>query len=145
MANKSDARETLMFFAFAVSVTALLGSLYFSEIRKYTPCDICWYIRIFMYPIVLILGIATVRKDYHAALYSAALSGIGMLASLYLYMIQKIPSIADTAPACGIIPCTTQYINWLGFITIPFLALTAFIMIFLSSIFVIKRTRRNKQ
>ncbi|MCJ8005869.1 disulfide oxidoreductase [Lederbergia wuyishanensis] len=134
MENKSDTRESWIFYAFAVSVIALLGSLYFSEILKYTPCDICWYIRILMYPIVIILGIATVKKDYNAALYAAVFSGICIPVSLYLYMIQKIPTIAESVPACGTIPCTTQYINWLGFITIPFLALTAFIMIFISSI-----------
>ncbi|MBS4218158.1 disulfide bond formation protein B [Bacillus sp. FJAT-49711] len=143
MNSKNDSRDGLMFFAFAISVIALLGSLYFSEVRKYMPCELCWYIRIIMYPIALILGIATVRKDYKAALYSAAFSGIGIPVSLYLYLIQKVPSFADSVPACGVIPCTTQYINWLGFITIPFLALMAFILIFISSIFVMKRTRRN--
>lgn len=139
--KKSDQRDNLLFFAWAISVIATLGSLYFSEIRQYPPCDICWYIRIIMYPIVLILGIAIIKKDYSAALYSTIFSGIGIPVSLYLYFIQKIPTFAENVPACGVVPCSVQYINWLGFITIPFLALTAFIMIFLTSVMVLKRNK----
>lgn len=141
MSNEKDSRENWLFFAWAVSVIATLGSLYFSEIRQYEPCELCWYQRIIMYPLVLILGIAASKKDYKAALYSAVFSAIGICVSTYHYLIQKIPTFADTAPACGIVPCTGQYINWFGFITIPFLALAAFIIIFITSIMIMKRTK----
>lgn len=143
--SKNDSRENLLFFAWVVSVIATLGSLYFSEIKQYAPCDLCWYQRILMYPLALGLGIAAVRKDYHAALYSAVFSGIGIFVSLYHYLIQKVPAFADQMPACGIVPCNGQYINWLGFITIPFLALTAFILIFITSLFVLKRSKEVKK
>ncbi|HLU21445.1 MAG TPA: disulfide oxidoreductase [Bacillaceae bacterium] len=137
--GKTDFREHLLFFAWAVSVIATLGSLYFSEILKYPPCEICWFIRILMYPLVIILGVAIVKKDYKAALYSVIFSGIGIPVAIYLYLIQKVPTFSDSVPACGLIPCSTEYINWLGFITIPFLALTAFIIIFICSFIILKR------
>lgn len=132
-------KENLLFTAWAASFTAMLGSLYFSEIAGYEPCELCWYQRILMYPLVLILGIAVARKDTKAAVYSLAMSGIGGLISLYHYGIQKINFLSDTAPACGRVPCTGMYINWFGFVTIPFLALIAFAIIFISSLMILKR------
>ncbi|PLR77557.1 disulfide bond formation protein B [Bacillus sp. V3-13] len=141
--NKQDYRETYLFISWAASVIAMFGSLYFSEIRQYEPCVLCWYQRILMYPLTIILGIAVVKKDYKIALYSMVMSGVGACISLYHYSIQKIPFMTDSAVSCGRIPCTGQYINWLGFITIPFLALTAFTIIFVLSLLIWKQNRRQ--
>ncbi|PLR97858.1 disulfide oxidoreductase [Bacillus sp. T33-2] len=138
---KKDSRESYLFGAWAISVIAMFGSLYFSEIRQYEPCELCWYQRILMYPLVLILGIATVKKDYRISFYAMIMSALGALIALYHYSLQKIPFMADNAYSCGRIPCTGQYINWLGFITIPFLALVAFIIIFILSLIMWKQTK----
>ncbi|MGD6801402.1 disulfide oxidoreductase [Rossellomorea vietnamensis] len=137
--------ENLLLTAFAASLIAMLGSLYFSEIKQYEPCVLCWYQRIIMYPMAVILGIAAVKKDAFIAIYTLVLSGIGILTSLYHYSLQKVDFLYNTAPSCGRVPCTGEYINWLGFITIPFLALTAFIVIFISSLLLIKTARENKE
>lgn len=142
--KKNDKRENLLFLAFAAALLAMFGSLYFSEIRQYEPCELCWYQRIVMYPFVVLLGIATVKKDYGIAFYTMILSAVGGIISLYHYGLQKVSFLADTAPACGRVPCTGQYINWLGFITIPFLALTAFIIVFVCSFLVWKQTKEEK-
>jgi disulfide bond formation protein DsbB len=142
--KKKDKRENLLFLAFAAALIAMFGSLYFSEIRQYEPCELCWYQRIVMYPFVVLLGIATVKKDYGIAFYTMILSAVGGMISLYHYGLQKVSFLADTAPACGRIPCTGQYINWLGFISIPFLALTAFIIVFVCSFLVWKQTKEEK-
>jgi disulfide bond formation protein DsbB len=139
--NQKESRETLLFIAWAASVIAMFGSLYFSEIRQFEPCELCWYQRILMYPMVVILGIATVKKDYKISLYSMVLSGIGGCISLFHYSIQKFSFIADIGPACGRVPCTGQYINWFGFMTIPFLALIAFIIIFVCSYLIFKKSK----
>ncbi|WP_203364112.1 disulfide oxidoreductase [Bacillus sp. REN10] len=131
-------KENLLFTAWGTSFVAMLGSLYFSEVMKYEPCELCWYQRIFMYPIVIILGLAVIKKEVTAAKYSLLLSIIGGSISLYHYAIQKLDFLADSAPACGRVPCTGMYINVFGFITIPFLALTAFIIIFVISLMIIK-------
>ncbi|TDL35434.1 disulfide bond formation protein B [Jeotgalibacillus sp. S-D1] len=137
--NKSI--ENKLFAVWATSFVAAMGSLYFSEIRGFEPCELCWYQRIFMYPIVIILAAAIIKKDAKAALYSAILSGIGGLISIYHYSIQKLDFLSDTAPACGRVPCTGEYINLLGFITIPFLALTAFVIIFVLSLSILKQLK----
>ncbi|MGG1632283.1 disulfide oxidoreductase [Rossellomorea sp. NRS-1567] len=136
--------DSLLFLAWASSLVASLGSLYFSEIMKYEPCELCWYQRILMYPMVILLGVAYVRKDFQAALYSTILSGIGILVSLYHYSLQKVSFLSESAPACGRVPCTGEYINMFGFITIPFLALTGFIIIFIASVLVLKALKEDK-
>ncbi|WP_347552681.1 disulfide oxidoreductase [Pseudalkalibacillus hwajinpoensis] len=121
--------EYLLFGAWATSVLALAGSLYFSEVLRYEPCELCWYQRILMYPLVIILGIAMVKKDVRQWLYVLPLSVIGASVSLYHYLLQKASFLAESAPACGRVPCTGEYINLFGFMTIPFLALLAFTII----------------
>jgi disulfide bond formation protein DsbB len=122
----------------------MLGSLYFSEVIGFEPCTLCWYQRILMYPLVLLLGIALVRKDYDIVFYSLPMSCLGACLSLYQYVLQKIPSLSQSGVSCGRIPCTGQYINWLGFITIPFLALTAFIIITICGLIIIKTNKEKK-
>ena len=141
--TKKDSRESYLFAAWATSIIAMFGSLYFSEIRQYEPCLLCWYQRILMYPFALILGIAVVKKDYKITFYTMIMSAVGGLISLYHYSLQKVPFMADNAVTCGRVPCTGQYINWLGFITIPFLALTAFIIIFSLSLVVWKKSKEE--
>lgn len=136
--------ENALLVIWIVSLTAMLGSLYFSEIRGYVPCTLCWYQRILMYPIVLISTIAYIQKNTKIALTTAVFSMIGAATSLYHYGLQKLDFMQDTAPACGLVPCTGQYINWFGFITIPFLALTAFIIIAASSIYMLKVLKEEK-
>ena len=138
-----DSRESLLFLAWAASIIAFFGSLYFSEIRQYEPCTLCWYQRILMYPFVILLGVAIVRKDYRISIYSMILSAIGGCISLYHYLIQKVAFFADHSASCGRIPCTGQYINWLGFISIPFLALIAFIIIFVCSLLIWKKLKEE--
>lgn len=138
---REKTKENILFIAWATSIVATFGSLYFSEIRELIPCTLCWYQRIVMYPFTIILGIAVVKKDFQISLYTAILSGIGILISAYHYSLQKLPFLQDSAPSCGAVPCTGIYINWLGFITIPFLALTAFIIIFICSIIIWKNTK----
>lgn len=134
--------ENGMYVSFGISLIAMLGSLYFSEVMGFIPCEYCWYQRVLMYPLVLILGIASVRKDYRQTIYVMPLSAIGGTISLFHYLIQKTSLFgAKAGEACGIVPCNLQYINWFGFITIPFLALIAFTLIFIIQFLIWKRSR----
>jgi disulfide bond formation protein DsbB len=135
--------EQALFASWGVSLIATAGSLFFSEVLKYIPCDLCWYQRIFMYPLVILLGVASAKKDYTISLYGLILSLIGGLISLYHYLIQKVPAMNELGSACGIVPCNTDYINWFGFITIPFLALVAFTLISVLLIVVMKNAKEN--
>ena len=136
--------ENSLIFISIVSLIATLGSLYFSEVRGFVPCTLCWYQRILMYPIVLISGVALFQKNARIALTTAVFSVIGGSISLYHYGIQKLSFLSDSAPACGNVPCTGQYVNYLGFITIPFLALIAFVLILITSLFILKWQKETK-
>ena len=115
--------------AWVVAALAMAGSLYFSEIAHYDPCRLCWYQRIAMYPLVVILGIAAVRRDDGIRIYGRALAGIGAVIAAYHVALEWIPAL-DTG-ACGTGPaCTIVWFRALGFISLPFLALSAFLLIF---------------
>ncbi|SER93159.1 disulfide oxidoreductase [Salipaludibacillus aurantiacus] len=133
--------EYAMLAAWGIAFISTLGSLYFSEVQNFIPCELCWVQRIFMYPLVITLGIAVVKKDARQAFYTLPLSVIGMGTAIYHYLLQKVPLFSGAAEACGIIPCNYQYINYFGFITIPFLAFTAFLLISLIMVWIVKNTR----
>ncbi|MEG0260184.1 MAG: disulfide oxidoreductase [Lysinibacillus sp.] len=136
--------ENSLLFIWVVSLVATLGSLYFSEIRHYEPCKLCWQQRILMYPIVIITTIAYIQKNARIALTTAVFACIGGGFSLYHYSIQKFKFLTEAAPSCGTVSCTGQYINWLGFITIPFLALVAFTLIAGASFYLMKAAKEVK-
>jgi disulfide bond formation protein DsbB len=115
--------------AWVVAMLATVGSLYFSEIAHYDPCRLCWYQRIAMYPLVVILGIAAFRRDDGIRIYGRALAAIGAVIATYHLALEWIPSL-DTG-ACGLgTPCTLVWFRALGFVSLPFLALSAFLLIF---------------
>lgn len=125
----SKKNETFLLIAWTVSLIATLGSLFYSEIVGYTPCELCWIQRIFMYPLVIIFGVALIKRELKIALPGFVMSLIGLAIAVYHYSLQKVPALQGTAGFCGDIPCNLQYVNYFGFITIPFLSLTAFLII----------------
>lgn len=112
-----------------VALSATIGSLFFSERMGFIPCTLCWYQRILMYPLVFLLGIAFYRNDKKIFVYALPLSLLGICVSSYHYAMQKVPSLQEFSACTSGVPCSGQYINWFGFVTIPFLALIAFITI----------------
>ena len=135
MVNKS------LLFAWITAIIAMGGSLFFSEKMGFIPCVLCWYQRILMYPLVLFLGIAFYRNDQTIYKYVLPVSILGMLLSGMHYALQKIPSIQQFSVCTSGVPCSGQYINVLGFITIPFLALCAFTIITISMLVLRKSTK----
>ncbi len=113
--------------AFGPAIAALLGSLYFSEIAGFIPCELCWYQRILMYPITVILLVGIFHDDWLVPRYVLPLSIAGMGVSTYHYLIQN--NIFGSTVCSAGVSCAIRYINVFGFITIPFLALTAFTLI----------------
>lgn len=114
--------------AFWVALLATMGSLYFSEVAHFEPCRLCWYQRIAMYPLVVLLGIAAIRRDDGIRLYARVLAAIGAVIALYHVALEWIPAL-DTG-ACGTGPaCTIVWFRALGFISLPTLALIAFLLI----------------
>jgi disulfide bond formation protein DsbB len=117
-----------LWLAFAVATVATVGSLYLSEIAELIPCTFCWYQRIAMYPLVPILGIAAWRKDDSVRIYAATLAGIGAVIAGYHRLIQEFPDLGGTACSIGV-PCTAAYFTLFGFVTIPYMALSGFLLI----------------
>lgn len=142
--NYSNTKETILLLIWAQAVLATLGSLFYSEIMGYTPCELCWIQRIFMYPLVVIYGFAAIKKDLNIALPGLLLSGIGMCVSIYHYLVQKLPALQEVGGTCGDVPCNIQYVNYFGFITISFLAGTAFLIIFVLHLFLLKKRGGRK-
>lgn len=115
-------------FAFAVAAVCMGGSLYLSEVAKYPPCLMCWYQRIAMYPMVVLMGIAALRKDSGIKWYSVPLGLIGVSISIYHYLIEWFPD--SVAHACTEdTPCSTVWFRKFGFLSIPAMAGIGFLLI----------------
>jgi disulfide bond formation protein DsbB len=115
-------------WAWAVALIAMAGSLYLSEIAHLLPCSLCWYQRIAMYPLVLVLGVGLVRADTGVWRYAMPLSVLGLLIAIYHVTIQWMPSLDVGACSSGA-PCTGRYLAVFGFVSIPTIAGAAFLLI----------------
>lgn len=127
-------RKNALYIAFIQSIVAFLGSMYFSNILMYPPCVLCWYQRICMFPLVLILGAGIMLKEKNIHAYVLPLALIGWTISLY-HNLLYYKFIPDTlAPCTTGVSCTTKFIEYFGFVTIPLLAFIAFTVIIISVI-----------
>ncbi len=116
--------------ALLAAMLATGGSLFFSEVLRWIPCELCWYQRILMYPLIVILFVGIWRDDRQVHWYALPLSLSGIAVSLYHYLMVML--IIPPAPCAGAVPCAFDYINIpgaLSFVKIPFLALVAFVII----------------
>lgn len=131
MDSKKTISTSIIFLCFVIASTATLGSLFFSEIMHFIPCSMCWYQRIFMYPLVLIFLVNLLYPDDKVFKYAIILVIVGLVFSIYhnLLMFDIIPE--SIVPCVSGVPCSTEYINWFGFITIPLLSFIAYFMLFI--------------
>jgi disulfide bond formation protein DsbB len=123
--------KNFILFAFIVALASTLGSLYYSDILGYSPCVLCWWQRIFMYSQVLLFGVALVKRDRKVAGYGFAFSLVGgVLAAAHTYLQRSTLSDVGFCEAIGYSVSCSQYFGVsYGYITIPVMALTAFILI----------------
>src|SRR3954454_18703320 len=128
-----EIRDTLLggelWAAWGIALIATLGSLYFSEIADFVPCRLCWFQRIAMYPLAVLLFLIAQRRDLRNGFaYAIAFPAVGLGISLYHVYIEHHPE-AESASCRAGIPCSTKWIEKFGYITIPVLAGTAFALI----------------
>ena len=114
--------------AAAVAVTATAGSLWFSEVAGLRPCRLCWFQRTEMYPLAVLLVIAALRRDRSVAWYAVPLAAIGAAVSTYHYVLEWNPNL-DSGSCDPLAPCTLVYFRRLGFMSLPFMALSGFLAI----------------
>jgi disulfide bond formation protein DsbB len=121
-------RPVALPLAAAVAIVATLGSLYLSEIADFPPCRLCWFQRIGMYPLAVVLPIAAWRRDAAARWYAIPLAVGGGLVSAYHVMVERFPSL-ESGSCDPTNPCSTIWIERLGYLTIPAMALSGFALI----------------
>lgn len=122
-------RDALL-FSFIAVLLATLGSLFYSEIAGFEPCKLCWFQRIFMYPQVILLGVALWKKDRGIIPHSITLSSLGAVIAGYHYLLQL--GVAPALPCSAVgysASCSQRFVLQFGYITIPLMALTAFLLV----------------
>lgn len=110
-----------------VAVGASLGSLYLSEVANYVPCELCWYQRIAMYPMAVLLPLAAWRKDPNGLVYAGALAAVGLVIAGYHIQLQLFPEQSSFCAVAN--PCTASPAKALGALTIPQMSALAFVLI----------------
>ena len=128
-----------LFFAWLISLIAMVGTLFFSDILQWAVCPLCWYQRIAVYPLVILLGMAAYQDDRAIIPYALPFPLIGFFFAAYQYLEQMIPGFAPIEFCkAGMVSCSIIHFKLLGFITIPFLSALAcaciFVLLFIARI-----------
>jgi disulfide bond formation protein DsbB len=116
-------------FAWIVAAVTTLGSLYYSEHAGFVPCELCWYQRILMYPLVIVLGVALLRRDRAVWITTLVFVGVGAPISLYHWLVERVPAFEESSSCSAITPCSTPWFEKLGFVTLSWMALSSFLLI----------------
>jgi disulfide bond formation protein DsbB len=125
----ADSAWVFAFGAWLIASAATLGALFFGEVMKLPPCSLCWYQRIFMFPMMLILPFGLFPFDKNVIRAVLPLAGFGgLLAALHVLIVEGIIP-ERVAPCRQGVPCSETVAEWLGFVTIPLLSFVAFVAI----------------
>ncbi len=129
---KTFFKKNGLLFAWLISLSAVSISIFYSEFAGFEPCKLCWFQRIFMYPQAILLGLAYFRKDFGFTFYSLPLAFLGTIFSLYHNYIYYggVTPLPCTAFGLGV-SCARRYVFEFGYITIPLMSLTSFLLIIL--------------
>ena len=132
-----------LWLGFIFSLGASAATLYYSNVLGIEPCPLCWWQRIFLYPQVLMFGIALYKRDAGIAAYSAALSLAGAGFALYNHALQVLPSGALPCPAAGV-SCAQRFVFEFGYITFPLMAFTLFSFLIVLMLFVRRKSSSQR-
>ncbi len=132
----------LLFGAWLITAVASLGSLFFSEVMDFAPCSLCWYQRVFMYPLVIVLGMGLLPFDRSAVRYGLPLAIGGWLAAGYHTLLYEGIIPETMSPCTKGVSCKEEYIEVLGFLSIPALSLVAFTVI-VSALIAVRRREKT--
>ncbi len=118
-----DVSDAALWLAWAVAAVTSSGSLYYSLVRHYDPCELCWYQRICMYPLAVILFVAARRRTPAIRRYVWPQIAVGAVIAAYQTQLQAFPSQQSFCPAAN--PCTLRYVWQFGFVSLPLMDLVA--------------------
>jgi disulfide bond formation protein DsbB len=118
-----------MWLAWVVALVATVGSLIYSEVVHFVPCRLCWFQRIAMYPMSIVLLVGAIRREFQTKYYALPLALIGLAISIYHYLLQRFPNLEATSACDPNNPCSAIFVDIFGFISIPFMAGAGFIVI----------------
>ena len=128
----------IVFICWIIASVSALGSLFFSEIMELPPCALCWYQRVFMFPLVLVLLVGLFPFDKRIINYSLPLSLAGWGFAFYHYLLYSGIIPEDLQPCSQGVSCSETYLDLFGFITIPLLSLISFSII-IALLLILKR------
>lgn len=120
-------KNNFLLLSFLMSLGAVIGSLFFSEIMGFEACILCWYQRVIIFPLPIILLVALIKKDKNIRNYILPLVSIGALIALYNVIIERTGS--EFCDVASLIPCDVIYVLQFNYITIPVMSLTLFILL----------------
>jgi disulfide bond formation protein DsbB len=133
---------TIIFICWIVASVATLGSLFFSEIMELPPCALCWYQRVFMFPLVIILLVGLFPFDKSIIKYALPLASAGWGFAFYHYLVYSGFIPESIQPCSQGVSCSETYLDLFGFLTIPMLSLISFSIII--GLLLILRRRLSK-
>ncbi len=140
------AGEYALLGAFLVTVLSMAGSLYLSEVAKYVPCELCWYQRILMYPQIVLLGLALAKKNRDVVMQIFVLSGLGAIIAIYhVYLQAGGTALVPCSTVALAVPCGVKNFQELGYVTIPIMSLTGFVMLLIAMVLHRRHERLSTQ
>ena len=134
----SNANWTIIFICWLIAAISSLGSLFFSEVMEFAPCALCWYQRIFMFPLVFVFLSGLFPLDKNVTKYALPISMVGWGFAFYHFLVYSGFIPERLQPCSEGVPCSETYIDLFGFLTIPMLSLLSFTAIIVL-LFVYKR------
>lgn len=115
--------------AATVAVAATAGSLFYSEVAGFVPCELCWWQRLAMYPAAVLLVVATVRREDAVRPHVRLLAGGGLAVSLWHVAVQRVPGLAGATSCSADAPCTAMWVDVFGVLSIPAMAACGFVAV----------------
>ena len=134
----TDTNWTVLFIAWVIASASSLGSVFFSYVMGFAPCVLCWYQRIFLFPLVVVLAAGLFPFDRGVVKYSLPLAVGGWITAFYHNLLYSGIIPQTLQPCTRGVSCTEEYIDLFGFITIPMLSLISFTILIIL-LFILKR------
>ena len=140
--NQKNTNWNILFLCWLVVSVSVMGSLFFSYVMEFAPCVLCWYQRIFLFPLVIILGVGLFPLDKNVVKYALPLAIVGWLTAAYHNLLYAGIIPESIQPCSQGVSCTEEYIDLFGFLSIPMLSLLSFSTIITLLIILYRRTSK---